>query len=253
MSSTNTYTEQKYCVYITHYTGNKLPSKNNSEITPSNYIGSTSLKQINNGYKGSICSINYKSIWRSELKNNPHLFFVEIISYHDTRPEATYKELQLQRIFNVLTNPLFVNMGYAAPNGFFGMDVSGIPREDLTIRNNLNAAQGILAAQISAKNGTHHWQSEQHSVNTANRQKELAAQGKHISQIQTKEGTLYFQSEESKINTSKRTKINNKEKMSRPLYLEVKKLCEEKRYTKPRFLHMKSEEFLTALKLQLTQ
>ena len=125
MSSTNTYTEQKYCVYITHYSENKLPSKNNSAITPSNYIGTTSVDKINNGYKGSVSSKKYKTIWESELKNNPQLFSVEIISYHDTRPEATYKELQLQRIFNVVKNPLFINMAYASINGCHGMDVSG--------------------------------------------------------------------------------------------------------------------------------
>lgn len=113
----NTYTEQKpYVVYHTIYSGDKLPP---------NYIGSTSLKQLNSGYKGSVKSKNYKSVWKSELKQNPHLFSVVIISYHDTKPEAIYKELQVQKIFNVVKNPLFVNMAYAAPNGFFGRDVSG--------------------------------------------------------------------------------------------------------------------------------
>ena len=117
MSSTNTYTEQKqYVVYHTTYSGDKFPA---------NYIGSTSLRKFKSGYKGSVASKNYKSIWDSELKENPHLFSVIIISYHDTRPEATYKELQLQKIFNVVENPLFVNMSYAKPNGFFGKDNSG--------------------------------------------------------------------------------------------------------------------------------
>jgi hypothetical protein len=74
---------------------------------------------------GSIKSKKYKDIWNLELKVNPNLFSIEIISYHDTRLDAIHKELQIQKIFNVAKNPLFVNMAYAAPNGFFGMDVSG--------------------------------------------------------------------------------------------------------------------------------
>lgn len=125
MSSTNTYINQKYCVYNITYFGNKLPSKNNSNITPSNYIGSTEINKIKSGYMGSVKSKIYKNIWKSELKDNINLFSIEIISYHETRKEALWKELQIQKIFNVVTNPLFVNMSYAQPNGFFGRDVSG--------------------------------------------------------------------------------------------------------------------------------
>lgn len=116
MSSTNTYTEQKYCVYHTTYFGDKLPP---------NYIGSSTVENIRQGYKGSVKSKKYKEIWENELKINPHLFSIEIISYHETKPAALYKELQIQQLFNVVKNPLFVNMAYAIPNGYFGMDVSG--------------------------------------------------------------------------------------------------------------------------------
>lgn len=114
MSSTNTYTKQ-YCVYITHYSGNHLPS---------NYIGSTSTVNIQNGYKGSVSSKKYKSIWKSELKSHPELFSIEIISTHDTRREATYKELQLQKMFNVIKSDTFINLSYATKNGCFGSDKS---------------------------------------------------------------------------------------------------------------------------------
>ena len=112
----NIYSDQKYVVYHTTYSGDKFPA---------NYIGSTTIDKIQQGYKGSVSSKEFKSIWKQELNTNPHLFSVQIISYHDTRPAATYKELQIQKIFNVVTNPLFVNMSYAQPNGFFGRDVSG--------------------------------------------------------------------------------------------------------------------------------
>ena len=120
------YTQNKYVVYHITYSGNLLPSKNNSNITPSNYIGSTSLKQIESGYMGSILSKKYKNFWKHELKEHPELFNIEIASYHDTRSDAIWKELQLQKIFNVVKNPLFVNMSYATPNGFFGMDTSDL-------------------------------------------------------------------------------------------------------------------------------
>jgi hypothetical protein len=109
----NIYSDQKYVVYHTTYSGDKFPA---------NYIGSTSQTKIQQGYKGSVSSKEYKQIWNEEVKTNSHLFSVHIISYHDTRSEATYKELQIQKIFNVVTNPLFINKSYAQPNGFFGMD-----------------------------------------------------------------------------------------------------------------------------------
>jgi hypothetical protein len=84
------------------------------------YIGSTSVLRVEKGYRGSVSSYLYKNIWKKEIKENPHLFNVQIISYHDTRPEATYKELQLQKMFNVITNPNFINLAYAAKNGYYG-------------------------------------------------------------------------------------------------------------------------------------
>lgn len=119
------YTQNQYVVYHITYSGNLLPSKNNSNITPSNYIGSTSLKQIESGYMGSVSSKKYKVLWKQELKEHPELFNLEIISYHDTRSDATWKELQLQKTFNVLNNPLFVNMSYASINGFCGLILMG--------------------------------------------------------------------------------------------------------------------------------
>lgn len=121
MSSNNIYSHihdpsKKYVVYITHYGGDKMPQ---------NYIGSTNIQRINSGYKGSIKSKKYRQIWNEELDQNPHLFSIEIISYHDTRPEALYKELLLHQMFNIVNNPIFVNQAYATVNGFFGRDVSG--------------------------------------------------------------------------------------------------------------------------------
>lgn len=114
-----------YATYIIHYNGDKLPPKNNHNITPKNYIGSTSLKSIEAGYLGSVSSKKYKYIWNEEIKNNRNLFDIQIISLHNTREEALIKELELQKIFTVVLNPLFVNMSYAQKYGCHGRDVCG--------------------------------------------------------------------------------------------------------------------------------
>ena len=98
----------EYCTYLTLYSGNKLPPF---------YIGSTSVENINSGYKGSVNSKKFRYIWKSELKENPHLFRSKIISYHKTRKEAFSKEESFHRRLKVITSPLYVNMAYA--NGFF--------------------------------------------------------------------------------------------------------------------------------------
>ena len=120
MTSKNIYTQfisNQYCVYHTIYSGNLMPP---------NYIGSSSVDRVlNKNYHGSVKSKKYKAIWKLELKLHPELFTTIIISYHDTRSDAIWKELNIQKIFNVVTDNLFVNMAYAAPNGFFGSSLAG--------------------------------------------------------------------------------------------------------------------------------
>lgn len=105
-----------FCVYKTTYHGDKLPKY---------YVGSSSLKKVNGGYKGSVHSMQWKTIWERELKDNPHLFKVEIISEHKTRKEALNAELNYQKLHNVVSSNEWINKSFAQPNGFFGMDVSG--------------------------------------------------------------------------------------------------------------------------------
>ena len=95
--------------------------------------------------------MEYKSIWNHEIKTNPHLFCVQIISYHDTRPAATYKELQVQKIFNVVTNPLFVNKSYARVNGFFGMNVVGENNPNYNKRHTKHAKLKMSNSKIGKK------------------------------------------------------------------------------------------------------
>lgn len=90
----------EYCVYLTVYSGNRLPPF---------YIGYSTVKKIMCGYRGSACSKEHSSFWRSEQKQNPHLFSTKIISYHHTIEEAKSKEYSLQKSLNVHTNPLYIN------------------------------------------------------------------------------------------------------------------------------------------------
>lgn len=93
-----------FCVYLTTYSGNKLPPF---------YIGSSSLKKIDKGYKGSVCSEEYKSIWKSEIQQNPHLFKTFVISKHKNRKEAYVKEQTLQKALKVVDSILYINKIYA--------------------------------------------------------------------------------------------------------------------------------------------
>ena len=97
-----------YCTYLTVYTGNKLPPF---------YLGSTSVDKINKGYRGSVESKNYKSIWKQELYDHPDLFKTIILTRHETRQEAMEREIVFQEAFTVARNPLYINLAHA--NGKF--------------------------------------------------------------------------------------------------------------------------------------
>ena len=99
-----------YCTYLTVYTGNKLPPF---------YIGSTSVDNINKGYRGSVQSKKYKSIWKQEIASHPELFKTIILTRHETRQEAMEREIVFQEAFSVASNPMYINMAHA--NGKFLM------------------------------------------------------------------------------------------------------------------------------------
>lgn len=100
-----------YCTYITIYSGNKLPPF---------YIGSSSVKKIEDGYRGSVSSKKFKNIWKEELKNNPRLFKTIILTLHTHRKEATVREYQFQISLKSSVNPLYVNEAYAKKEFAYG-------------------------------------------------------------------------------------------------------------------------------------
>jgi len=105
-----------YICYLIKYSGEKLPPL---------YIGSTSMENLKNGYRGSVTSIKYGEIFKEELKNNPHLFEYEVLSEHETRASALEVELTKQIEFGVVKSLDYFNEALASVNGMFGRDVSG--------------------------------------------------------------------------------------------------------------------------------
>lgn len=100
-----------YCTYLTVYFGNKLPPF---------YIGYVKFEKIKKGYRGSVRSKKYKSIWERELIENPHLFRTIVLTIHETRDEAYEREKEFQYQLNVVKNPLYTNLavgGYADNTG----------------------------------------------------------------------------------------------------------------------------------------
>lgn len=102
----------KFVVYLVTYFGNKLPKF---------YLGSTTLVKINQGYFGSVRSLDYKKVWKEELSANPSLFDMNILSYHKTRKLALIEELRQQKLVNAPHNPEYVNKAFACVNGCFGV------------------------------------------------------------------------------------------------------------------------------------
>jgi hypothetical protein len=95
-----------YCVYLTIYRGKSLPPF---------YIGSTSVKKITQGYRGSVSSAKWGEAWKRELKENPNLFSTMIIpdQLSDSPVEILKLERKWQLAFDVVKNPLFINESYA--------------------------------------------------------------------------------------------------------------------------------------------
>lgn len=95
-----------YCTYITIYRGNKLPPF---------YIGYSYLEKIQKGYRGSVASKTYKSIWDSEIKENSNLFITKIIKEHETKIEAIEYEKYLHTKLDAVKNPLYTNKSSPGP------------------------------------------------------------------------------------------------------------------------------------------
>lgn len=140
-----------YVVYLTKYTGEKLPPY---------YIGSTSLSKAKSGkYFGSIKSKKWKNIFDLEIKNNISLFSIEILSYHNTRKEAIEEEVKQQKERDVVNSNLYFNEALATIDGCWGKILKGkdspsygLKRSDSTRKKMSDAKKGKTYEQIYGEN-----------------------------------------------------------------------------------------------------
>lgn len=130
-----------FCVYVTFYSGERLPPF---------YVGSSSVKRVQNGYHGTVKSKRFGSIWREELKINPSAFDTLIIATFDTRLEATEEELRVQRRLRVVEDQRFINEAYATVNGFYTMEKNG-ERNPMFGRKHTDETKAILSAQAHTR------------------------------------------------------------------------------------------------------
>jgi len=140
----------KFVVYLTYYTGKKLPKW---------YIGHSTLEKIQNGYNGSVSSKKYKSIYIKEQKENKHLFKTRILSYYKTRALAIIEEERLQLKHNVAKNDKYINMSYARANGFFGLSIFGKDHPSYGKKQSKEYCERIKLRQLGENNsfyGKHH-------------------------------------------------------------------------------------------------
>ena len=83
------------------------------------YIGSSSVKKIEDGYNGSFCSNKWKDIYVNGKKHT------RILSRWVNREDALSEELRLHLLYDVVKSDNYIKESLANPNGFFGRDVSG--------------------------------------------------------------------------------------------------------------------------------
>lgn len=204
-----------YCVYITIYSGNKLPPF---------YIGSTSIKRIENGYRGSVSSVLYKEIYKQELLDNPHLFKTIVISECETRDLALQKEEQFQKHFNVHKNPMYINMAIANKN--FNYD-NQIYKQTQSYKNKVSEnnkkrwsnpkKREQLINSLRKTKGTKEWREGQ-----SKRSQKLASDPRYIEKLKSgvkaswgKDGERQRRSEIMKLSYQNNPELIEKKKMKK--------------------------------------
>lgn len=113
---------KKWCTYVTVYSGDKLPPF---------YIGFVKTDRFKNEpYYGSVKSRKWKELWKSELRDNPHLFKRKITASFDTMKEAREREKEIINHFEAHKSPLFVNLSNGGNEHFHGGSCAPITEED---------------------------------------------------------------------------------------------------------------------------
>ena len=133
-----------YCVYFTIYKGSRLPPF---------YVGSTKIDKIARGYHGSVSSALWGSIWKQEIRDNPHLFMTLIIpgQIKHTAAEILDLELAWQQAFDVVEDICFINQAFAK-SGFCSTPESARKAVATRKRHGLSSCSEETKLKIGAAN-----------------------------------------------------------------------------------------------------
>ena len=238
-----------YCVYLTIYKGNKLPPF---------YIGSSSVEKVQKGYHGSVCSKQFRDIWKSEIRKNPNLFETKIISTHSDRKEATLRERDLQKKLSVVKNPLYTNQSFAAYDSFTDRDQSGKnnPMYGSSRRGIENPFYGQTHSDATKQKMRQHKNKRLEKLAKTLTSKYGVTNVRQLDSVKAKAAATnlekYGFTNHMQTETA-RTNIANirKENANRPIYLEVKQLYKKLGMKIPRGTYILSEEKLTVIRDKL--
>lgn len=202
-----------YCVYLTIYSGNKMPMF---------YIGSSKTERVKDGYRGSVCSKQYSQIWKEELQNNPNSFKTKILFQYETHREAIDTESRLQQKLNVVKSPLYINTSIARKNGFFGRDVNGSNNPMFNLRGKNNPNYGSKRSD-----------STKLKMKTSNSRPMSDAQKEKIRKIRV--GTTLSQETKDKISQKIKGKIESPETKERKSTTQARQRAEGTHFSQREF------------------
>ena len=129
------------CVYLTFYSGKKLPPY---------YIGSCFVDQIiDKDYNGSVTSKTYGKTWKSEQKNNKHLFNTVILQYFGDRTEANAAESDFQTANDVVKSNQYTNMCIANEYGCNSASMAGRSQSSEHKKKKADKIRGMLSGHFT--------------------------------------------------------------------------------------------------------
>jgi hypothetical protein len=91
--------------------------------------------------------------WKQELHDHPELFETRVLSTHQTRDAALNKEIEIQKMFDVVTSPMFANAAFArggfVNRGYWTEEEKA--RMSVSAKNRKMTPEGIVRQQEAHK------------------------------------------------------------------------------------------------------
>jgi len=230
MSSNHTYTitEQQRLSFEPTYLYIKR-----HKVTGLNYFGKT----VRDPYKYNGSGIH----WKNHLKKHGKQIETVWVHLFTDIDELVSVALTLSDLFDIVESDFWANL---TPETGYGGNTSEQSKQN---------------AQLMLETGKHNFKSKEFIEKQILRKKQEVINGTHISQINTKNGTHVFLSDQHRKQTGERNKrlaaegkTSSQLRLKDPLYLEVKRLYEITKQIKPKFLHMKSKQFLEQKRIELS-